>query len=234
MTGPNSIPKRPPPPRSRPDGPCPLCGSDRPYPFHLREDRSGRREFYLCPVCELVFVPPGYHPNPDEERERYLQHDNNPSDPRYRAFLSRLFDELKPYLRPGAKGLDFGAGPGPALAQMMAEAGFRATVYDPIFFPDTAALEDRYDFVTCTETAEHFRDPGRQFRLLDRLLRAPAWLGVMTSMLDDPARFPGWYYHRDPTHLCFYTPRTMTWIAERHNWQPIFPRKNVVLFRKPA
>ena len=213
---------------------CPLCYSEHTYLFHVREDRSGRREFFRCRVCELVFVPPGYHPTADEERDRYLQHNNDPTDPGYRAFLSRLFDELRPLLVPGSMGLDFGAGPGPALAQMMAEAGFKAHVYDPIFFPDTGVLEETYDFITCTETAEHFRDPGRQFRLLDGLLRAPGWLGVMTSMLDDPSRFPGWYYHRDPTHLCFYSERTMMWIAKRHGWRPVFPRKNVVLFRKPA
>lgn len=219
---------------SIPEHPCPLCCSDSTQTFHLREDRSGRREFFRCSVCEFVFVPPLYHPTPDEERERYLQHNNDPSDPGYRNFLSRLFDEMRPLLVPGSDGLDFGAGPGPALAQMMAEAGFRVTVYDPIFFPDPAVLEERFDFITCTETAEHFRDPGRQFRLLDRILRAPGWLGVMTSMLDDPSRFPDWYYHRDPTHLCFYNERTMKWIAERHSWQPIFPRKNVVIFRKTA
>ena len=179
-------------------------------------------------------MPPQYHPTLDESRDRYLQHNNDPSDPRYRGFLSRLFDELKPLLPDGAKGLDFGAGPGPALAQMMAEAGFEAQVYDPIFFPDADALNETYDFITCTETAEHFQDPGRQFRVLEGLLRAPGWLGVMTSMLDDPSRFPGWYYHRDPTHLCFYSEHTMRWIAERHGWQALFPRKNVVLFRKPA
>ena len=219
---------------SIPEHPCPLCCSERSYAFHVREDRSGRREFFRCRACDLVFVPPQYHLTVDEERDRYLQHNNDPSDPRYRKFLSRLFDELKSHLAPGARGLDFGAGPGPALAQMMTEDGFRATVYDPIFFPDDDALKADYDFITCTETAEHFRDPGRQFRLLDRVLRAPGWLGVMTSLLDDPSRFPDWYYHRDPTHLCFYSMRTMKWIAGRHNWQPVFPRKNVVLFRKPA
>ncbi len=213
---------------------CPLCYSERTYLFHERQDRAGRREFFRCQDCELVFVPPQFHPTHDEERDRYLQHNNDPSDPRYRAFLSRLFDELNPLLPEGAEGLDFGAGPGPALAQMTAEAGFAAQVYDPIFFPDTGVLDETYDFITCTETAEHFRDPGRQFRLLDGLLRAPGWLGVMTSMLDDPSRFAGWYYHRDRTHLCFYSERTMRWIAERHGWQADFPRKNVALFMKPA
>ena len=56
----------------------------------------------------------------------------------------------------------------------------------------------------------------------------------MTEMPDDWAGFPEWRYHRDPTHVAFYTRRTMRWIAARHGWQATFPRRNVVLFRKPS
>ena len=41
---------------------------------------------------------------------------NDPSDPDYRKFLSRLSNALLPHLKIRSQGLDFGAGPGPALA----------------------------------------------------------------------------------------------------------------------
>ena len=47
-------------------------------------------------------------------------------------------------------GLDFGAGPGPALAAMMSEDGFDVAIYDPFFQPDAEALQRKYDFITCT------------------------------------------------------------------------------------
>ena len=190
------------------------------------------RDFVHCQVCDLVSVPRRFHVGAEAERLRYLEHDNDPDDPDYRAFLDRLWSQLKPRLQPGARGLDYGAGPGPALAAIMAEDGFEVSVYDKHFHPDRAALEDTYDFIVCTETAEHFDDPAGDFRALDGLLRPGGWLGVMTAMLDDWAGFPEWYYHRDPTHVAFYSRRTMRWIAEAHGWEPSFAKGNVVLFRK--
>ena len=54
----------------------------------------------------------------------------------------------------------------------------------------------------------------------------------MTGMLDSWSDFPDWYYHRDPTHICFYSRHTMQWIAERFHWRAHFPSPNVVLFEK--
>ena len=80
---------------------------------------------------------------------------------------------------------------------MMAEDGFDVSVYDKHFHPDRAVLGHTYDFIVCTETAEHFDNPARDFREMDGLLKPGGWLGVMTAMLDDWANFPEWYYHRD-------------------------------------
>ncbi|MDA1381669.1 methyltransferase domain-containing protein [Plesiomonas shigelloides subsp. oncorhynchi] len=60
--------------------------------------------------------------------------------------------------------MDFGCGPGPLLAQMLEEAGFRMHKYDPYFHPERATLAREYDFVTCTEVAEHFMPPRKNSR----------------------------------------------------------------------
>jgi hypothetical protein len=209
---------------------CPLCGLEDAAPFF----RSRTREFERCARCDMVFVPARFHLDEKGQLERYLTHNNDPADVEYRRFLSRLLDSLRPYLRPGMVGLDYGAGPGPALAIMMREEGFDVRVYDPFFHPDGSALQTSYDFITCTETAEHFSDPLRDFQRLDGMLRPSGWLGVMTGMLDSWDNFPGWHYHRDPTHICFYSSETMAWIGERLSWEVLLPRPNVVLFHKPA
>ena len=90
-----------------------------------------------------------------------------------------------------------------------------------------------YDFVTCTEVAEHFHRPADEFDRLERLLRPGGWLAVMTSFQTDDARFAGWHYRRDPTHVVFYRAETFRTIAARHGWDCEIPAKDVALMRKP-
>lgn len=207
--------------------PCVLCGESAPI-FCERD----RRTYHRCGSCDLVFVPARFHPSPEEELARYRLHRNSDGDPRYHAFLTPFQRSLAALLRPGDEGLDFGCGPAPVLAGIFQRQGYSMDVYDPFFFPNQKAFDRAYDFISCTETAEHFHDPRREFDLVDRLLRPGAWLGVMTQMLDDWSTFPGWYYPRDPTHVCFYSQKTMRWLGERLGWEVRFPMKNVVVFRK--
>ena len=207
--------------------PCPLCHHDRPAPLAKIQGKT----YWRCPVCRLAFLSPDERLDADAERTRYLQHRNNPADEGYRAFLSRLSRHLAPRLAPGSHGLDYGSGPGPALSVMLEEQGFAMSIYDPHFAPDTAALQRTYDFITCTETAEHFHEPAREFERLAALLRPGGWLGVMTEPLESGADFERWWYVRDPTHVCFYHRETMRWIAERFGWRAEFPERTVALFQ---
>ncbi len=210
--------------------PCPLCGSRGTRPF---AEAHGRR-YLECGVCRLVHLAPADRLDAAAERVHYGTHRNDPADPGYRAFLDRLALPLAERLAPGAEGLDFGCGPGPALAAMLRERGFRVDVYDPFFAPDPEPLGRDYDFVACTETAEHFFRPGEEFRRLGGLLRPGGWLGVMTEWLPEDRPFGEWRYARDPTHACFYRPATLEWIAARHGWRLEVPRPGVALFAGPA
>ena len=211
---------------------CPLCLSNGASLFFTSRQKNLERDYIHCDTCDLVFVPTEFHLDPDAARQRYLTHDNDPDNADYRRFLSRLWDELRPRLPERARGLDYGAGPGPALAAMIEEDGFSAALYDPIFHPDETVLTPTYDFVTCTETVEHFAKPRADFLRLYDLLVPGAYLGIMTDILEDKSTFPGWYYHRDPTHVAFYTRRTFRWIAEWLALELENPRPRVVLLRK--
>ena len=186
---------------ARPGRACPLCGNSG-----LQKAFSALRaqEYDRCPTCALRFLDPAHHPDRETERVHYALHENDIDDQRYRAFLSRLADPLLAELPPGSSGLDYGSGPGPALAAMLREAGHRVALYDPLFAPDRGVLQATYDFVTCTETAEHFHDPALEFARLDALLRPGGLLGLMTVFQNDDTRFAGWHYRRDPTHVVFY------------------------------
>ena len=98
---------------------CPLCSGSTANDFFVDQ----RRPYLRCGDCALVFVPPAYYLDREAERREYDLHRNEVNDPGYRRFLSRLSEPLLQRLTPGASGLDFGCGPGPALAHMLEEAG---------------------------------------------------------------------------------------------------------------
>jgi len=205
-----------------------LCGGAS--RFYHRSDR----EFLRCGTCALTFVPAGLHASPQEEKARYETHRNSPADAGYRAFLDRLLLPLAARLAPGASGLDFGSGPGPTASVMMRERGFVMRDYDPYFAPDEAALRDVCDFIVCTEVVEHLRRPAETFARLDDLLKPGGTLGVLTGVLEDDAAFPAWWYHRDHTHVDFYRPETLAFIAKRHGWTLERPSRDAALFLKPS
>lgn len=210
-------------------GNCPLCRSEPIRQLAIADSKT----YWRCDVCHLTFLSSESYLSPEAELARYLLHENSPEDYRYREFLSRLTDHLIPRLLPGAKGLDFGSGPGPTLSVMLEEAGFPMDIYDPYFASDTAPLRRTYGFITCTETVEHFHHPAKEFQRFDGLLRRGGWLGIMTEMLESDKDFVDWWYHSEPTHVCFYKRETMEWIATRYRWRVEYPRKNVTLFHKP-
>lgn len=207
---------------------CPVCEQGRTGPFRT----LGQQVYLRCEVCEATIMAPESRLPEDEERRVYELHDNHPDDPGYRRFLSKVMDPLLPKLPAGARGLDYGCGPGPALAAMFAGAGFEMSLYDPYFYPDPATLEHRYDFITCTEVVEHLHRPADVFRQLHSLLEPGGWLGIMTCFQTDDSRFDHWHYRRDPTHVVFYRQSTFEWLAEYYGWHLEIPRKDVVLIRR--
>jgi SAM-dependent methyltransferase len=136
---------------------------------------------------------------------------------------------LRQRLKGGAHGLDFGCGPAPLLVKMMNEAGFRAVGYDPLFAPHESLLDERYDFVSCSEVVEHFRNPAEAWRLLVSLLKPGGVLGVMTEWYRGQTPLSSWRYARDPTHLVFYCRKTFEFLAETYGLGLEFPRENVCL-----
>ena len=137
-----------------------------------------------------------------------------------------------PHIRPNSRGIDFGAGPGPALANMFADDGFEMSLYDLYFHNDRSVLSHSYDFVVTSETVEHFESPGSEFELINNLLKEGGVMGIMTSILYESINIEKWYYRMDPTHIAFYSPETMEWIAKQYNWKLHIPFKNICIFRK--
>jgi SAM-dependent methyltransferase len=208
---------------------CPLCRG-RDVAAFVEVDQ---KQYLRCPTCQLTFVAPAAWLSQEAEHTHYLSHENNVDDPGYRRFLSRLADPLLERLPVHSCGLDYGCGPGPALAHILREAGHDVALYDPFFEVHEGALAATYDFVTCTEVAEHFHDPAKEFDLFDRLLRPGGWLGIMTCFLTDDDKFAAWHYRKDPTHVVFYKHATLAMIASRLGWHFENPDIDIGLMRKP-
>lgn len=207
---------------------CPLCGSTDSVPYH----RDVRRDYLACRQCALVFVPSHQRLAPAQEKAVYDRHENSPDDPGYRRFLSRLFDPLRARLLPGARGLDFGAGPGPTLSVMFEEAGHPMAIYDPFYAPDRAVLETTYDFITATEVVEHLFTPGRELERLAGRLAPGGWLGLMTKRVRSSEAFSGWHYILDPTHVCFFSETSFAWLGRHLDMSVHFPAADVVLLQR--
>ena len=207
---------------------CPLCRNEKIQEYH----RDSVREYLACTHCGLVFVPREYWLDPAAEKAEYDLHTNDPDDAGYRKFLSRLTDPLLARLSPGSRGLDFGCGPGPALAAVMAEAGHGVSLYDLYYFPDRRALAQTYDFITATEVVEHFKDPLAELETLFAGLNPGGWLGIMTKQVSTPEAFKHWHYIRDLTHICFFSPSTFEYLARRFQARLLSVGNDVILFQK--
>ncbi len=207
---------------------CPLC---RHQPLVLFAEDSNR-VYLRCPHCFLISVPDRYWLSQAEQKATYDLHENDPQDPGYRRFLSRLCAPLLERLQPGQFGLDFGCGPGPALPAMLTEHGHRMECYDPFYFNDPAVFERQYDYICAAEVVEHLQDPDRTFTLLFKMLNPGGWLGIMTKLALDARAFSRWHYIRDMTHICFYSRGTLDFIARRFNARLIYAASDSILLQK--
>ena len=207
---------------------CPLCSNTDIQHFH----QDVHREYLHCSVCELVFAHPETHLSREEEYERYQHHENDMGDPRYRNFLSKMSDPMLKRIPQGSKGLDFGSGPGPLLSRIFEEHGHNMSVYDVFYAPDKIVLKQEYDFITATEVAEHLHHPYKELERLWAILKPGGFLGIMTSMRVPGLDFSKWHYINDDTHVIFFAPETMTWLARRWGAKVELINDSVVVFQK--
>jgi hypothetical protein len=205
---------------------CLLCGAGSIFFAHCRNT-----DYYRCPVCQIIFIPPPFHLSPEREKKRYLAHHNNITDPGYRAFVSPLTGMVVSGYGPHHKGLDFGAGPGPVAAEQLREKGYDIELFDPFFHDDPGVLQKKYDYIICCEVIEHFRRPGDEFRLLRSLLHPGGSLYCMTLLYHDDTDFRRWRYKDDETHIVFYCTDSVSWIKDNFGFESALADGRKIHFR---
>jgi len=211
-----------------PNTECKLCGSRALFPIDAPDGR-----YYHCPQCHLIFADARTIPAPENERRRYLEHDNSHENKGYVAMFERFIAQLvTPYVSENADVLEFGCGPVPVLADLLAARGFAVDVYDPYFYPQPLDEEKPYDLITATEVFEHLQHPHETIKRLKTHLKANGCLAVMTLFHPGPGEFADWWYRRDLTHISFYNSHTLDWIAGHFGLQLVFENgKNSALLR---
>lgn len=189
------------------------------------------RSYFLCNNCRLINAGAEHFPDRQEEKARYLTHQNGFQHEGYVKFLHLAVGPALAFLEKGMAGLDYGCGHAPTLSALLEVKGLVCEDYDPIFVGHP--LEKTFDFIFSTEVFEHFFQPGKEIQKIRSLLNANGLLIVMTEQWKDLQKFPRWYYARDSTHVCFYHAGTFDFICGSFGFEIIFAdNERVVILRK--
>lgn len=203
---------------------CPVCTSST---EEIQHPTFGK--YFSCNVCEFIFKSREEIITSTTEKNIYDQHNNSIDQEGYVDFLyGFLHNALFPYIHQNRKGLDFGSGPTPVLAEILQEYhGCSMDIYDLFYSPNKVYLNKKYDFITSTEVAEHLINPMEYFKLFKELLNNNGVLAIMTLFHPrDLHRFMSWHYIRDKSHVSFYSIKTMEYIANNIGLEIIYTNDN--------
>ena len=161
---------------------CIVCGRSGPRSyFAVLTDRcnfgGGRLERYQCPACDAVFGPQKYLDLSDE----FVSRDYALLYTRYNETNSleseiRTFRSLDP--KPGGLYLNWGCGAWSETIPRLRDEGFEVWGFEPSA-PAASSnivvrrdqISARFDGIFSNNVIEHFRDPLRQFKEFQQILK---------------------------------------------------------------
>ena len=191
---------------------CKICDFDT----KMFDDPDLHKQFYRCPNCQCIMLDPRYQLSLEKENSLYDNHHNSLENEGYVKMFEDFLDFFWKDLTCKEKGLDFGSGPTPVLAELLHRRGVSVDYYDKFYQPIKCFENQTYDFITSTEVFEHLEDPVATLSLLSQHLKPEGMIALMTLFhTNDEASFLTWWYRRDPTHIIFYTPHTLDVLAKK-------------------
>jgi len=206
---------------------CPLCNSVATV-FYKNNDRL----YHQCTHCLGIFMDQTLRYDKENEKSRYLNHNNDVDDEGYQQFVSPITLAVMRDFSPEHQGLDFGAGTGPVISKILKDNQFNIRPYDPFFYNYPQLLAESYDFIVCCEVMEHFYNPTKEFSLLKSLLNEGGRLYCMTEIYSEDIDFPTWYYKADTTHVFFYHRQSLQYIKEQCSFSALLIEDRLITFSK--
>ncbi|WP_041962723.1 class I SAM-dependent methyltransferase [Sulfurospirillum cavolei] len=197
---------------------CKICN----FETVLWKDPQYAHDYYTCPHCEGIFLDARFYPSSETEQNVYANHHNSLENEGYVRMFENFIDFFWDTLHVKESLLDFGSGPTPVLSELLHRRNVRVDCYDKWYQPQKIYTDRIYDGITSTEVFEHLDDP---IAILNELTVHVHQGGIVALMtLFHPkmqADFFQWWYRRDPTHITFYTPKTIEIMAKRCGFEMI-------------
>jgi SAM-dependent methyltransferase len=204
---------------------CPLCETK------LKNQLD--KYYYSCDTCRAVVMDQKNYLTQEEEKNRYLEHNNDVNDKRYQEFTSPITNYVLKYYTTKHRGLDFGSGTGPVITKMLEDRNYRIEKYDPYFAPNDKVLLKKYDYVVSCEVFEHFHKPKKEIEQIYNLLKENGRLILLTVLYNDNIEFKNWYYRNDPTHIFIYRKETINFVADNFGFEIEFLSDRLICLIKP-
>lgn len=190
---------------------CPLCKS---FSCTRYVDLKTRR-VHECESCGLWFVPSVFHCSKQAEKARYALHDNSASNLQYLAYLAPVAKKIARLcdLVPHGNVLDFGCGENAVLSSLLKEQNYVVDSYDPMYELQVDFKSRKYSVVVASEVMEHVADLRATALLFGNVLSDGGYIALRTKLFTRATDFALWWYAKDPTHICFFTKKSIDFFA---------------------
>ena len=206
---------------------CTLCGNVTVFFIEYKE-----RHFHKCNHCGSVLLDTKHYLVFDDEKYRYDKHSDDIEDEGYQQFVSPIVNAVLQNYTSLDKGLDYGCGKTAIIKTLLQRKQYTIAGYDPIYYPNQELLSENYNYITCCEVVEHFYNPEQEFKKLMQLLLPGGKLYLKTNLYSDIIDFKSWWYKNDPTHVIFYTKKSMEFIEYTFGFSTLTFHKNLIEFSK--
>ena len=91
----------------------------------------------------------------------------------------------------------------------------------------------KYNRIYASECFEHFTNPYKTISFIASLQNSKGHLAIRTELFES-SKVPleKWWYFKDPTHVCFYTKHTVSWLSKAFNYKIKFLKSPFIVLEK--
>ncbi len=192
--------------------------------------KSKKQHFYTCNNCLGIYVRHDLRPTISAEKARYEEHNNDIENKGYQNFVQPIVNEVINNQEIQQSGLDYGAGTGPVISNILYQKGYNIELFDPFFHATSKELNKKDDYILCCVVVEQFYNPYAEFEKLKNLLKPGGKIYIMTDIYNDSIDFKKWYYKNDITHVFIYRKKSLKWIEENINFANLKIENRLIIF----